>query len=95
MFTLWARFFGLEFIATVPPKVKLWGKLGGTVNGPIVFGWIFGAHQLGSAVAAYGTGRSRDLLSTYVPAFLLAGLSCFVATILFVYLLSFRPKFSY
>jgi hypothetical protein len=93
--TLWAIFFGLDFIATVPPTVKLSGKFFGTVNGPIVFGWIFGAHQLGSAVAAYGTGLSRDILSTYIPAFLLAGLSCFVATILFVYLLSFRPKFTY
>ena len=93
--TLWAIFFGMDFIATVPPTVKLSGKFFGTVNGPIVFGWIFGAHQLGSAVAAYGTGLSRDLLSTYVPAFLLAGLACFVATILFVYLLSFRPKFSH
>ena len=93
--TLWAIFFGLDFIATVPPTVKLSGKFFGTVNGPIVFGWIFGAHQLGSAVAAYGTGLSRDILSTYVPAFLLAGLSCFIATTLFLYLLSFRPKFSH
>ena len=92
--TLWAIFFGLDFIATVPPTVKLSGQFFGTINGPIVFGWIFGAHQLGSAVAAYGTGLSRDILSTYIPAFLLAGLACFLATILFVYLLTFKPKFS-
>lgn len=91
----WAIFFGLDFIAIVPPTAKLSGKFFAKVNGPIVFGWIFGAHQLGSAVAAYGTGLSRDLLSTYVPVFLLAGLSCFVATSLFIYLISFRPKFSY
>jgi hypothetical protein len=64
------------------------------INGPIVFGWIFGAHQLGSAVAAYGSGLSRDILSTYVPAFFLAGFACFIATVLFVYLLTFKPKFS-
>ena len=92
--TLWAIFFGLDFIATVPPTVKLSGQFFGTINGPIVFGWIFGAHQLGSAVAAYGSGLSRDILSTYVPAFLLAGLACFIATLLFAYLLTFRPKFS-
>ena len=92
--TLWAIFFGLDFIATVPPTVKLSGQFFGTINGPIVFGWIFGAHQLGSAVAAYGSGLSRDILSTYVPAFLLAGLACFIATMLFAYLLTFRPKFS-
>ncbi len=92
--TLWAIFFGLDFIATVPPTVKLSGQFFGTINGPIVFGWIFGAHQLGSAVAAYGSGLSRDILSTYVPAFLSAGLACFVATMLFVYLVTFKPKFS-
>ena len=92
--TLWAIFFGLDFIATVPPTVKLSGQFFGTINGPIVFGWIFGAHQLGSAVAAYGSGLSRDILSTYVPAFLLAGLACFIATMLFIYLLTFKPKFS-
>ena len=92
--TLWAIFFGLDFIATVPPTVKLSGQFFGTINGPIVFGWIFGAHQLGSAVAAYGSGLSRDILSTYVPAFLLAALACFIATVLFIYLLTFKPKFS-
>ena len=92
--TLWAIFFGLDFIATVPPTVKLSSQFFGTINGPIVFGWIFGAHQLGSAVAAYGSGLSRDILSTYVPAFLSAGLACFVATTLFVYLVTFKPKFS-
>ena len=92
--TLWAIFFGLDFIATVPPTVKLSGHFFGTINGPIVFGWIFGAHQLGSAVAAYGSGLSRDILSTYVPAFLIARLACFIATLLFAYLLTFRPKFS-
>jgi predicted MFS family arabinose efflux permease len=92
--TLWAIFFGLDFIATVPPTVKLSGQFFGMINGPIVFGWIFGAHQLGSAVAAYGSGLSRDILSTYVPAFFLAGFACFIATVLFVYLLTFKPKFS-
>ena len=92
--TLWAIFFGLDFIATVPPTVKLSGQFFGIINGPIVFGWIFGAHQLGSAVAAYGSGLSRDILNTYVPAFLLAGLACLIATMLFAYLLTFKPKFS-
>lgn len=78
--TLWAIFFGLDYIATVPPTVKLSGSFFGTTNGPLVFGWIFAAHQLGSAVAAYGGGLTRDFFISYSPAFFTAGIACFVAT---------------
>ena len=54
-----------------------------------MFGWVFAAHQVGSAFAAYGAGVSRDFFISYVPAFLLAGLSCFVATSL---IMSFRAS---
>tara|TARA_B110000503_G_scaffold7768_1_gene10575 strand:+ start:19 stop:1305 length:1287 start_codon:yes stop_codon:yes gene_type:complete len=84
--TLWAIFFGLDFIATVPPTVRLTGKFFGTVNGPIIFGWIFAAHQLGNAFAAYGAGVIRDSALTYLPAFLTAGLFCFLASALILFL---------
>ena len=87
--TLWAIFFGLDYIATVPPTVRLTSGFFGKVNGPVVFGWIFSAHQFGSALAAYGSGISRDLFATYLPAFLTAGSFCFFATILILY---FRTK---
>ena len=80
--TLWAIFFGLDYIATVPPTVKLTGATFGVVSGPVVFGWIFSAHQFGSAFAAYGAGLSRDALLTYVPAFIVAGIFCFFASFL-------------
>ena len=80
--TLWAIFFGLDFVATVPPTVRLTSKYFGTVNGPVLFGWIFASHQFGSAIAAYGAGFTRDSLLSYVPAFLFAGLLCFVATLM-------------
>ena len=83
--TLWAIFFGLDFIATVPPTVRLSGQYFGTVNAPLIFGWIFAAHQGGAAFAAYGAGISRDFFISYVPAFLMAGLACFVATGLIMY----------
>ena len=54
-----------------------------------MFAWIFAAHQGGAAFAAYGAGVSRDFFITYVPAFLLAGVSCFVATAL---ILAFRAS---
>ncbi len=78
--TLWAIFFGLDFVATVPPTVKLTGHYFGTVQAPLIFGWIFAAHQGGAALAAYGAGVSRDYFITYVPAFVIAGMSCFMAT---------------
>ena len=92
--TLWAIFFGLDYIATVPPTVRLAGNYFGTVNGPIVFGWIFAAHQFGSAVAAYGGGLSRDIFISYIPAFISAGIACFVATGLIIYFMSFRTSLS-
>lgn len=83
--TLWAMFFGLDYIATVPPTVKLTGRAFGVVGGPVVFGWIFSAHQFGSALAAYGAGLSRDSLLSYLPAFIVAGLFCFFASILILF----------
>ena len=89
--TLWAIFFGLDYIATVPPTVRLTSSAFGVIKGPIIFGWIFSAHQFGSAFAAYGVGISRDSLLSYLPAFIVAGLFCFFAMIvllLFKYFIS-------
>jgi sugar phosphate permease len=73
-------FYGLDWIATVPPTVRLvadrWGK---ERVGP-VFGWVFAAHQLGGAAAAYGAGAAHTWLGNYLVAFLVAGALCLVAT---------------
>jgi predicted MFS family arabinose efflux permease len=89
--SLWAIFFGLDFVATVPPTVKLTGQTFGPKMAPVVFGWIFAAHQAGASVAAYGSGASRDMLQTYVPAFIIAGVACFLAATLFAGSRSPRP----
>ena len=89
--TIWAVFFGLDFIATVPPTVRLVGKLFGTVSAPVVFGWVFASHQFGSAAAAYGAGLSRDVLLSYSPAFLTAASACFLATAMIITLKAFEP----
>ena len=85
--TLWAIFFGLDFIATIPPTGRFCSKFFGIIDGPIAFAWIFSIHQIGAASAAYGAGRVRDIFLTYEPVFLLAGIACFIATLL---LLGFR-----
>jgi hypothetical protein len=51
------------------------------VQAPLVFGWIFTAHQLGAATAAYGAGISRDVLASYLPAFGAAGVACLAAAL--------------
>jgi MFS family permease len=78
--SLFAVFYGLDFIATVPPSVRLTAKAFGPEQAPVVFGWIFAAHQLGAGVMAFGAGASRDVLASYLPAFLAAGLLCLIAT---------------
>lgn len=78
---LLAWYYGLDFIATVPPSVRLTAKAFGREQAPLVFGWIFAAHQLGSGMMAFAAGQSRDALSRYLPAFLSAGVLCLLATL--------------
>lgn len=76
---VFAVFYGLDWIATVPPTVKLTGAEFGPQKAGLVFGWIFAAHQLGAATAAYGAGLVRTLMVTYTPALFVAGAACLVA----------------
>ena len=80
--SLFAIFYGLDWIATVPPTVKLAAQAFGKERAGLVFGWIFAAHQLGGAAAAYGAGLTRTLMLTYTPALFAAGLVCIVAAVL-------------
>ena len=77
--SFFAVFYGLDWIATVPPTVKLAGSTFGRERAPMIFGWIFAAHQLGGAVAAYGGGLSRTVMFSYSPALYIAGAACIVA----------------
>jgi predicted MFS family arabinose efflux permease len=77
--SVFAVFYGLDWIATVPPTVRLATDVLGRERGSIVFGWVFAAHQLGAAVAAIGGGVSRDVLGSYLPAFGAAGAACLLA----------------
>ncbi|HEY2256063.1 MAG TPA: MFS transporter, partial [Variovorax sp.] len=80
--SLFAMFYGLDWLATVPPTVKLAGANFGPAKVGMVFGWIFAGHQLGAAVAAYGAGLARTLLLTYTPALYAAGAACLLAGVL-------------
>jgi MFS family permease len=74
--SFFAVFYGLDWIATVPPTVKLAGATFGKEKAPMIFGWIFAAHQLGGAVAAYGGGLARTVMFSYSPALYVAGIAC-------------------
>jgi sugar phosphate permease len=76
---IFAGFYGLDWIATVPPTVKLAAQEFGKEKAGMIFGWVFAAHQLGAATAAYGAGLTRTLLLTYNPALFAAGAACLVA----------------
>jgi MFS family permease len=89
--SLFAMFYGLDWIATVPPTVRLTAQRFGAERANLVFGWIFAGHQAGAAFAAFGAGLSRTVLATYLPAFFFAGALCVVASLI-VLLISRAPK---
>lgn len=82
--TVFAIFYGLDWIATVPPTVKLANMSFGERDAPIVFGWIMVGHQMGAATAAFGAGVIREQTGSYLPAFLIAGGFGVAASILIV-----------
>jgi MFS family permease len=89
--SLFGAFYGLDWIATVPPTVRLSARAFGKERAGIAFGWIFAAHQLGAATAAYGAGLSRSVLLSYLPAFFAAGAMCLVAATI-VWFIRFAPR---
>lgn len=76
---VFAVFYGLDWIATVPPTVKLTTEAFGRENTGVIYGWIGASHQLGASMAAFGAGAIRTGLGSYRVAFLIAGLLCLVA----------------
>ncbi|WP_432995852.1 MFS transporter [Dactylosporangium sp. CA-233914] len=65
-------FYGLDWVATVPPTVALCREYFGS-SGAVVFGWVFASHQFGAAIAATATGLLRDRLGNYDLAWYIAG----------------------
>lgn len=80
--SLFAIFFGLDWIATVPPTLRLTTEAFGDRDAPIVFGWIVAGHQLGAASAAWMGGFVRETTGSYLMAFVLAGGTGLIAAII-------------
>ncbi len=79
-----AVFYGLDWIATVPPTVRLTSEAFGRENTGVVYGWIGASHQLGASIAAFGAGAIRTQLGDYNLAFWIAGVLCVLAGLSFL-----------
>ncbi len=71
-------FYGLDWVATVPPTVALCRRHFGP-DAPIVFGWVLAAHQVGAAAVAGLAGLARDSFGDYDSTWYAAGALCAVA----------------
>jgi predicted MFS family arabinose efflux permease len=80
--TIFAAFYGLDWVATVPPTVTLTNEVFGKRDAPVIVSWIVAGHQIGGALAALGAGETRYLTGSYVPAFVASGLACLMAAMM-------------
>ena len=93
-FGLWlfAVFYGLDWLATVPPTARLAGLAFGEENAALMYAWIVVAHQTGAATAAWTAGFIRTEAGDYFGAFFSAGLLCMLAAILVSFIGSGQPR---
>jgi len=79
---IFAIFYGLDWIATVPPTVRLANDVFGRAAAPVVFGWVVVGHQLGAASATLLAGFMRNSLGSYTASSILMGVACIVAALM-------------
>ncbi len=84
--SLFAVFYGLDWIATVPPTVRLTAQTFGEQGVAVYFGWIAATHQLGAAFAAWMAGVLRSTTGDYMSAFMSAGALCLAASIMVTFI---------
>ncbi|WP_349409166.1 MFS transporter [Pseudalkalibacillus sp. SCS-8] len=90
LLAIFSIFYGLDWIATVPPTISISRQVFGVQKSGIVYGWIFASHQAGAAVAAFSGGVIYNIFNSYTWAFFLAGIFCLVAS-LFVIIIKKQP----
>ena len=89
--TVFAVFYGLDWIAVMPPIFALVNEVFGRKAAPVIMSWIFATHQVGGALAAVGAGVVRTWTGSYLLAFLASGLACLMASILVLRITRTRP----
>jgi predicted MFS family arabinose efflux permease len=72
-------FYGLDWVATVPPTVVLCRTILGPERATVVYGWVFASHQIGGSMAALGAALLRVKFGNYSAAFYISGLFCIIS----------------
>lgn len=73
-------FYGLDWVATVPPTIMLCRTIMGPDKATVIYGWVFAAHQIGGSIAAFGAAVLRVKLGDYAAAFYISGALCLVSS---------------
>jgi len=73
-------FYGLDWVATVPPTIMLCRAVLGPQRASVVYGWVFAGHQIGGATAAFGAAVLRVKLGDYAAAFYISGVMCIITS---------------
>ena len=74
-------FYGLDWVATVPPTLMLCRMVMGNQRSAVVYGWVFVGHQIGASIAALGAAVLRVKLGDYAVAFYISATMCLVASL--------------
>ena len=90
--SVFAVFYGLDWIATVPPTLRLATEIFGERDAPVIFGWIAAGHQMGAASAAFFAGYMRAAQGDYLQAFVIAGSTGVIAAVLALAIGGNRPS---
>ena len=80
--SVFALFYGLDWVATVPPTVRLTSDVFGSRDAPIVFGWVVAGHQIGAAFAVLTGGILRSNFGNYTLATMSFGVLGLIAAVL-------------
>ena len=90
--SVFAVFYGLDWIAVMPPIFALVNEVFGQKSTPVIMSWIFATHQIGGALAAVGAGVVRTYTGSYVVAFMASGVACLAASMLVLRIARSRPS---
>jgi sugar phosphate permease len=85
-------FYGLDWVATVPPTVALCREHFGIEKAGVVFGWVFASHMVGAGVAASYAGWIRQGTGDYFAAWMTAGGLCLAAAVSVLLIPRFAPR---
>lgn len=92
LLVIFAIFYGLDWIATVPPTIGLTRREFGMKKSAMMYGWMVAFHQVGAAVATYGGGLLYDAFDSYTSAFVLAGAFCALGSLFVISLKKHDPQ---